>query len=134
MAQPRKDFSKAVALYEDGYSIGEIAPIYGVTRQSMWDVLKRRGVTFRPQLRFGETNHFHRGGSLKVDAVMRRVGIAVEKGILNKPTLCEHCTTVPPVEAHHDDYNQPLVVRWLCKKCHFEWHRTHTAIPLRAAA
>lgn len=131
MGRHRKDFSNAVELYESGLSLAEVGRTYGVTRQTMWVVLKRRGVAFRPQLRYGETNHFHRGGSLKVKPIMYMVGKAIEQGILAKPALCECCSTVPPVEAHHDDYNQPLAVRWLCKKCHFDWHRTHTAIPMR---
>lgn len=33
------------------------------------------------------------------------------------------------VQAHHDDYNHPLTVRWLCQPCHYEWHKHNRAIP-----
>lgn len=37
------------------------------------------------------------------------------------PQPCEVCGG-EKVQAHHDDYNCPLKVRWLCVKCHNEWH------------
>lgn len=34
---------------------------------------------------------------------------------------CEVCGEVKAV-AHHDDYDHPLVIRWLCEPHHKEWH------------
>lgn len=44
-----------------------------------------------------------------------------DKHLVRKP--CEVCGE--QAEAHHDDYNKPLEVRWLCFKHHREWHKTH---------
>ena len=38
-----------------------------------------------------------------------------------KELPCEVCGS-PNVVAHHDDYNYPLNVRWLCQHHHKEWH------------
>lgn len=35
---------------------------------------------------------------------------------------CEVCGSTKNVEAHHDDYDKPLEVRWLCRKHHNEHH------------
>lgn len=35
---------------------------------------------------------------------------------------CEICSQDLNVHAHHDDYLQPLNVRWLCPIHHKEWH------------
>jgi hypothetical protein len=39
---------------------------------------------------------------------------------------CEICQTIENVEAHHDDYDKPMDIRWLCRKHHREHHRCST--------
>lgn len=52
------------------------------------------------------------------------VGNAVRDGVLIKPTICECCSIESDnLHGHHDDYSKPLDVRWLCPRCHIEWHR-----------
>lgn len=51
------------------------------------------------------------------------VGNAVRDGKLFKKA-CEVCSN-SNTHAHHDDYNHPLVVRWLCPIHHKEWHDEH---------
>jgi hypothetical protein len=120
-------------MYNGGLSVGDCAAAFGITRQAMWDTLRRRGVKFRPQLRFGADNTFHRGGTTtgKKEArfAMQR---ATDKGLIKRGEVCEVCATKgtgpQPIEGHHDDYNKPLTVRWLCKKCHFDWHKNNKAV------
>lgn len=49
------------------------------------------------------------------------VGNAIRDEKLFKMS-CECCGSLI-VHAHHDDYSQPLTVRWLCSKHHIEWHK-----------
>ncbi len=55
-------------------------------------------------------------------AAHRAVWGAMKAGHLTKPKRCAQCNKVVEVEAHHDDYSQPLVVRWLCTPCHHLHH------------
>lgn len=48
------------------------------------------------------------------------VGNAIKYGKLVRQP-CEVCG-LPEAQAHHDDYSKPLEVRWLCVKCHNEYH------------
>ena len=62
------------------------------------------------------------------NSVRQKTRRAVANGILEKKP-CENCGN-PKAEIHHYDYNKPMLVSWLCKKCHAEWHRNNEAIPL----
>ena len=42
----------------------------------------------------------------------------LKDGRIVKSPYCYNCGKKTEVEAHHDDYNQPLRVYWLCFKCH----------------
>ncbi len=45
------------------------------------------------------------------------------RGHMIRGTKCEICKTEQgKMEAHHDDYNKPLEVRWFCKICHRQKH------------
>lgn len=48
------------------------------------------------------------------------VGNAIRDGKIKRGP-CEICGEVKAV-AHHDDYDHPLVIRWLCEPHHKEWH------------
>lgn len=49
------------------------------------------------------------------------VNNAVRDGkLVKKP--CEVCGSEKRIHAHHDDYAEPLNVRWLCAAHHRQWH------------
>ena len=136
MAGKQKNYQEAVRLYESGLSIQDVADYFGITRQGMWYILKRRGVKFRDNKRYGGENHFYRGNSKADDHAQNLLEKAVEKGIVTRKTHCEKCGYAgqfkngrTAIQAHHSDYNKPLEVQWLCQKCHHEWHKKHKAIP-----
>ena len=52
--------------------------------------------------------------------------LAVRYGRLKRQP-CEICGDSNS-QAHHDDYNKPLAVRWLCQKHHSEWHTNNKPI------
>lgn len=123
-------YNNAVNLYNSGLSVGDCADFYGITRQGMHDILKRRGCVFRSNLKHSTDNHFFRGG--KSDGQKRSNHLlekAIKKGIVTPKVKCECCGEAKTfkdgrtgIQGHHDDYTKPLEVRWLCQKCHHEWH------------
>jgi hypothetical protein len=130
----KEEAAWCVSRYEAGASCGELAKEAGCSRQSMWQRLKIR-TTMRPQGRSGADNHFHRGGVKADEQAQSAVTHAVTMGRLVNPGVCEACGDGGTmrdgrtnVQGHHDDYNKPLDVRWLCQHCHHDWHKHNTAV------
>jgi len=50
------------------------------------------------------------------------VAYALKLGKINKPSCCSSCGDERKLAAHHDDYEFPFKVRWLCYSCHGREH------------
>jgi len=48
---------------------------------------------------------------------------AVLAGKLSKPDTCSLCGNTRKLVGHHDNYEKPLDVRWVCHECHKRVHR-----------
>lgn len=50
---------------------------------------------------------------------------AVKSGKINKPEECQICKKKSDrIEGHHEDYNKPLEVIWMCSYCHLYHHQS----------
>lgn len=47
---------------------------------------------------------------------------ALKYGKITKPSNCSNCGIDCNPHGHHDDYSKALDVRWLCVKCHNDFH------------
>lgn len=73
--------------------------------------------------------NWRRANPAKYDAHLA-VQRAVKAGGLEKQT-CEVCGA-ESVDAHHDRYDEPLIVRWLCRLHHTRLHhRGEDMFPIR---
>jgi len=120
-----------VEMYESGLSLQPIADYYNVSRQAMWDLLRRR-ITLRPQKRLGKDNNFYRDGEKADGKAQNILEYAIKSGVIERKTHCEKCGDTgtfkdgrTKIQAHHSDYNKPLEVDWLCQKCHHKWHKNN---------
>ena len=51
-----------------------------------------------------------------------KIQIGIKNGSIVKPLVCEFCGLKTRLNGHHDDYNKPMEVRWLCSSCHKKLH------------
>ena len=112
---------EAARLYEGGLTLVQIGRRYGISKQGLWKRLRGK-IVMRPKAGF-------RHGKGRID---RRAGRlmrnAIKKGLITRQVVCAGCGG-KAVEGHHDDYNKPLEVRWLCRPCHYAWHAANFAVP-----
>ena len=55
-----------------------------------------------------------------------KVQYAIKAGKLVRPLQCTFCKRETRLSGHHEDYNKPLEVIWLCSSCHKNKHLTST--------
>jgi hypothetical protein len=81
---------------------------------------KRRGYHGRP----GATKIWRKANKKKY-AAHNAVNNAIRDGRMDRGEKCEVCGCFEKLHAHHDNYNNPLIVRWLCATHHKQWHHAH---------
>ena len=58
---------------------------------------------------------------------------AIKEGKIVRSDECSSCGKKCKPDGHHDDYNKPLEVIWVCKPCHAAKHRLVITNLLKAA-
>ena len=117
-------YDRLKALWDQGLSMREIAVKFGTTENALgvWLHRARAAGWDLPLRRVGR----------KTDGLTKRqsreqFSQAIRAGEIRRPTRCEGCGDVGPVDGHHHDYNRPLYVEWLCPSCHRDVHRETAA-------
>jgi len=73
--------------------------------------------------RFKETEKLRRKNDRKKELARSLIYKHIVRGHMDKGEECEICKARDRgIEAHHEDYNKPLEVRWLCNICHRQQH------------
>ncbi len=121
-------------LYTQGMGSIELGKKFGLHHTNVRVYLRRQGVPIRPVGVYdhphGAANRMYRGGPRSSRKVTLVVFHAIRAGRMKRETACKECGSDRYVEAHHDDYNKPFDVRWLCRRCHHAWHVHNRAVPL----
>lgn len=117
--------NKAMYMYvEEKKSLAAVASQLGTHAPAVRRALIARGVVMR---------QVHMGGVRRHTDAILIANCAIQEGDLVRGP-CEVCGVSgftpqgrPAVIGHHDDYNLPLVVRWLCPLHHRQWHQNNQA-------
>ena len=56
-------------------------------------------------------------------SAMKKVYRAIKNSELTKPSNCIICDNSGRLSGHHEDYNKPYVVLWVCSSCHKKIHQ-----------
>lgn len=136
-------YDEAKRMYESDpkWTLKTLAKFFSVNHSTLHDALRYRGCAMRPPSQGGDRskprgkdNQLWGGGGIygrPNRLVHQQVQAAIRRGeILPKP--CEVCGVnrvdkngKRTVHAHHDDYNKPFEIRWLCRSHHQIWHMSN---------
>lgn len=119
------DHDMALKLYTSGLAAREVAKRVGVSKSVVLRLVREKSTTRKHHPAMSDPS-----AAAKIHTETRAGRI--------KPQSCEVCGRLETgrdgrrlVQAHHDDYNKPLDVRWLCVGHHSAWHHHNEPIPKR---
>lgn len=82
---------------------------------------------FRKNILSKEEQHAYKGGGMPEEQKIKRIKArrklnhAIRDNKIQRMS-CESCGD-KKTQGHHHDYDKPLDVKWLCKKCHWQEHK-----------
>lgn len=119
-----------VGLYLSGRSIASLAKQHDLCPKSVKRLIAARGHSVRPHVQIPKKIKKYRKASAPVHEkwATKQVELAERRKEIKRPSACSECYRGGRVHGHHDDYNFPLKVRWLCPKCHADWHSKHVPV------
>lgn len=92
------------------FSVEEIAKIFNLSGQSLYRIIQEY-----KQIKWAQRNR----DKAKTHVMVAK---AIKEGVLIRAYNCEKCNVEEYTVAHHEDYNKPLSVNWLCRSCHRRIH------------
>lgn len=118
-------------LYLAGNSINGLSKKFKITVKTVKGLLRVRGVELRPYI--APPRRVRKVPLSPRPVHERRATKKLERALkwkwVVRPDHCSVCLKSCKPHGHHDDYNKPLEVRWLCSKCHYDWHTKNIPIP-----
>lgn len=56
-------------------------------------------------------------------AARHAAALAERLGLIDRPAVCQACFHSRPLDRHHPDHSEPILVHFLCKECHIKADR-----------
>mgnify|MGYP001605668795 CR=1 FL=1 len=76
------------------------------------------------RVRYKEYYKRNREKMLPMHNAHKLVMYAIKLGVMKRPEECSMCESkVGKMEGHHENYDKPLDVIWVCKMCHKNLHK-----------
>jgi|WetSurMetagenome_2_1015567.scaffolds.fasta_scaffold448103_1 hypothetical protein len=75
------------------------------------------------RLKHNETKKLYEKKNPEKISAQRKVRNEIKRGRMIRPEICEICKKTGNIAAHHEDYNKPLEVIWMCEYCHLYHHQ-----------
>jgi len=109
-----------IATLEDNdYNILHTAAVLGLSRRAFYRLMTRYGIKRIVDNEQAEADKRIAHAQL-IQRARAIVAQAIKDGLKRGP--CESCGSTSFIEAHHDNYNKPLEIRWLCRSHHAKLH------------